>query len=664
MSVPLQRDAYQDVLTKIRGMWQFCVVCQFVSFFGPQLGLTRSDEFDVEIFEEELLGFPSNPEASETLLQKVERGLVNALLEPRFRTGSFQGDLMKIYGRKQYARGTEGQLNETLFESYGDAKIPEKVEVLGQLVRWLSADDRFREWAERRGNTKNMTVQETLESRPEQFRIDPAGFRDDMSTYLLCDDNRLYLREEFAPDLGEGRGRKRRRVKLTGDELREALAQEYEPQWECVCWDRESWTAFVAKIKKGAKKDANQQQLYEYLQGVVEVIEQDQDAKMQAAASRQKARDKIQLVANRKRSSRIEMKQARLRQEEEERQQRLKEEEERLRKRKQEAAQRERERARQQRYLDRLERERQVQEEGIRRSQRARSRQQQESEWVFDCVCGAHGHNYDDGRVSVQCDGCGSWMHVECLGEEEKKDIEKEDSRFECQQCQKFAKQLAEQKQLEAQKAQQQLEAQKAQQQLEAQRAQQQLEAQKAQQQLEAQKAQQEQLEALKAAEVAPRPSAPVIGTTPVFISPTTNQVSVPTSAPAPAIVPIAAPAPSTAPITVPVSAPAPITAPVSAPITAPITAPVPAPVPVLAPITAPVSAPIAEPKLQSPVPASVARLPVPGAGATTIPPVSAPASVSAGPAGPALPESVEPAESATAPGPTSTPAPVAQHDH
>ncbi|KAK3651270.1 hypothetical protein LTR56_005727 [Elasticomyces elasticus] len=57
---------------------------------------------------------------------------------------------------------------------------------------------------------------------------------------------------------------------------------------------------------------------------------------------------------------------------------------------------------------------------------------------VTDCVCGTYGHNLDDGRHQIACDGCNLWHHTDChdLSEEE---VEAEEFHFFCSKCQKQA---------------------------------------------------------------------------------------------------------------------------------------------------------------------------------------------------------------------------------
>lgn len=67
---------------------------------------------------------------------------------------------------------------------------------------------------------------------------------------------------------------------------------------------------------------------------------------------------------------------------------------------------------------------------------------QSEENWTFDCVCGAHGDNYDDGREMVICDDCHVWQHTDCVKQEAKaagKPI-KDWENFVCPRCQQKSK--------------------------------------------------------------------------------------------------------------------------------------------------------------------------------------------------------------------------------
>ena len=51
--------------------------------------------------------------------------------------------------------------------------------------------------------------------------------------------------------------------------------------------------------------------------------------------------------------------------------------------------------------------------------------EEEEDDWIFDCICGAYGQ-IDDGSHSVACEKCNVWQHSKCLGIDEK-EAEKDD---------------------------------------------------------------------------------------------------------------------------------------------------------------------------------------------------------------------------------------------
>jgi hypothetical protein len=64
-------------------------------------------------------------------------------------------------------------------------------------------------------------------------------------------------------------------------------------------------------------------------------------------------------------------------------------------------------------------------------------------EWMVNCLCGAHGKNYDDGVRMVECTKCLCWMHTECNGIKDSVDPPND---FVCKPCKAKHKRLAEEK--------------------------------------------------------------------------------------------------------------------------------------------------------------------------------------------------------------------------
>lgn len=412
IGLPLDETESIKSLKTIRQMWEFCLLVQFVSFFGPTLlKLSANEEPDVNQIEEELLGYsyPTQDNSEFQLLTKIEKGIVGLLLEPRFRV-DFDNDIKRIY-HQRYGKSRACDVDtEDLIEidqdtgkviglkrTYKAMSATEKIRILAQLVRWISVDDRLRDRID--------------ENSPEEFRINPFGYEGEFGTYFLFDDNRLYYREEKnkrPAAAAEKNGTKKRKRGAHPIEL-----EADEPRWECVCWDEPSWNGFVGgggRMMKQVRKD------------ILPVIAEDEQAKRDSAVWRSKQRERAILVANRKRSSRIE--QRKKKEEEEEEQQKQLEREKRQREMEKERF--EQERAREERFRKREElRAAQLDNAGSSSSSRTSSRSTRSvtRSWEFDCECGIYGTNYDDGELSVACDQCDTWMHVRCLDQETQKQI-------------------------------------------------------------------------------------------------------------------------------------------------------------------------------------------------------------------------------------------------
>lgn len=77
--------------------------------------------------------------------------------------------------------------------------------------------------------------------------------------------------------------------------------------------------------------------------------------------------------------------------------------------------------------------ERRLQAEIERNRQALMDLEQEEDDWVFDCICGMHGH-VDDGTHSVACERCNVWYHSKCLGISEE-EADRPEFQFICKAC-------------------------------------------------------------------------------------------------------------------------------------------------------------------------------------------------------------------------------------
>jgi hypothetical protein len=149
-------------------------------------------------------------------------------------------------------------------------------------------------------------------------RIEPCGFDRHGNTYYILDDNRLYRRTPWTVEppppkkrKQARKGTKRRRVAAATqvEEEVDEIPAEHGGEWSCVCVTREDWDAFAGGYEKS--KHPDEKALYMYLKKDVlpelrkTWLEMEKQKLLEAA------------VANRKRSSRIDAKLTRQKEEEE-----------------------------------------------------------------------------------------------------------------------------------------------------------------------------------------------------------------------------------------------------------------------------------------------------------------------------------------------------------
>ncbi|KAJ3040105.1 hypothetical protein HDV00_011429 [Rhizophlyctis rosea] len=234
-------------------------------------------------------------------------------------------------------------------------------------------------------------------------RVEPVGYDAKGNTYWLFDDNRLY-REAPPPAPQKAKSKKRKSVTKP------------EPNWILECLTMEDWTAFADKF--GRSKNGAEKEFHEFLtehalpKVLTDLQDKDKTKKMQDA------------LLNRKRSSRLQMRELeklemdrqdelrRIQEEEERRNRQLEakrareelEKQRRVESRERRIAEREARLAEQRHNQEMIARDRETRLEQRKggtpagqRSARKRARKEEEEEenWYFDCVCGTHGENLD-----------------------------------------------------------------------------------------------------------------------------------------------------------------------------------------------------------------------------------------------------------------------------
>ncbi|KAF9996503.1 hypothetical protein BGZ79_009755 [Entomortierella chlamydospora] len=447
---------YHTKLLELRSMKDFAAICQFLHMFHPAFAL---DDFETEDLEQALVD-PS----SLAYLVDLQARMLRALTQDR----RISFDNWIKYAQKEFENRAEDQ-NPWLEEdahNYESFSLTTKLMILGNLCEWqLDDPERFR---------SNFKEEEEM---AVEWRVDPIGHDALERTYWLFDDNRLYrenpppkknpksTKRTAAPPKPKPAPEPRRgtRRSTRGQKAEDSPEPEQEPEfetppitpgieWEPVCISQLEWEEFAKIFQRSKHPDER---------ALHALINNDILPKVLGDfKEKEKEREKLVAIANRKRSSRIVIKEfeiqekARLdairqqeiqaaaeqrkkelqeRRAERERQQqqqvrdnRLKDRERRLKAREEAIWQREAKKKQQQQKIgkEREERKKRRVSGGTHAGNSGNEtadhhEEEEEEDWVFDCVCGVHGSNLDDGELMIACGKCNVWQHVACLKQED-----------------------------------------------------------------------------------------------------------------------------------------------------------------------------------------------------------------------------------------------------
>ncbi|ETS87372.1 hypothetical protein PFICI_01200 [Pestalotiopsis fici W106-1] len=464
-----------SLLQRIRNTWQFANLFQWIYLFGKVVKIDES--IDIDTLEAECLKHNS----------PVLAGIGLALLKSVSSHRGLTPDLFDEYTRRQYVARRPAQnpfgTDETP-ASFHDFDVFTKLAVLQQLTQWVMLHpERIRD-----------KMDEQKLSDQTDWRIEPYGWDSEDREYYLLDDDRLYRRTDAPPPTpawkpkknskkakAAARAAKRRRVSRSAaadaEDIDDGPASDTEePQslqddgfggaaWECIAVSLDDVRAFLATIRK--TRDENEKILRDRLEeGLVPILEKQEESRKRKALAREKELLSLEKMAHAKRSSRLAGKVERQKQEEEDRIEQEKRRREEAAARKEEQLRLKREKERDNRLMSRENRlkEREVRrlkheeelaqlsedsknvdsdsgrlsgrrlEAEIARNKRALEElDDEEEDWIFDCVCGVYGQ-VDDGTHSIACERCNVWQHSKCAGISEE-EAEREDFHFICSVC-------------------------------------------------------------------------------------------------------------------------------------------------------------------------------------------------------------------------------------
>ena len=262
---------------------------------------------------------------------------------------------------------------------------------------------------------------------------------------------------------------------VNGAAEEEAAMDDFHMQrWELLAVSMDEYNEFIDSIKKS--KDVNEKALVKQIQNhVMPILLEAEEERKRKEVRRMKELEMLQKMATSKRSSRLADKQDRIREEreaaeaeaarkaeldmahkEQRRQQQMEEQresrretrEQRLREREVKRILEQERLEKEQEMLSKMETEGvlvdaergRISERQLKADMEKRKRDletlQPDDSWYFDCVCGIHGQNLDDGSHSIACEKCSTWQHSKCNGISEQQ-AERDDFHFVCRDCKK-----------------------------------------------------------------------------------------------------------------------------------------------------------------------------------------------------------------------------------
>ncbi|KAF1831860.1 hypothetical protein BDW02DRAFT_555941 [Decorospora gaudefroyi] len=444
-----------STLQKLRNMWQFANLAQYISLFGDAVRIDK--DLDIEELESECL----KPQPSDRLAQI---GL--ALLKHVSSHKGLTPEIFDEYTRRQYvakapARNPFGEEEEP--HPFHDFDVFTKIRVLQQLSLWTL-------------NNPNSIREKIAATEKEQalWRMEPTGWDAQERSLFVLDDNRMYRLTDPPPPpqatkakakakskkSKASRSSKRQKIStpepeepMEGHAAAEQRTEEADDGlggkiWECICVTLEDYQEYMGSIRKS--RDPNEKVLYKRLQeDVVPVLESQAEEQARKQARKMRELENMQKLAMAKRSSRISSRLEKQKEiEEAEAVQRKRQEElakakaEQEKQKKLEEAHDSRRMTREQRLKER-ETAKVLKEEELRRlqeneqklaSNNARLSERhlkammkkhesdlkklnEEDDWFFDCEkCGTYGSNLNDNTPQISCEKCTVWQHMKCHG--------------------------------------------------------------------------------------------------------------------------------------------------------------------------------------------------------------------------------------------------------
>lgn len=313
----IENPTYAERLKTLRNHFNYSYLVQWIYLLKHVIKL--SDAFDVENLEEELLGI-----APPTFLNSLKSKLIQFLKNEKLQNIDMEFDFFvdQIYqdynlielNEEQLKNEESGDGDDTPLITYSKLPLLEQIDVLYNLAK-LSNTKSYANF--RKVVDKFEKPQLSLKIHPI-YQIDKKNTRDE---YIILQDARLYLRKWEYTNLS---------LPMNKDQYDSKIQNPYEDlqsleptmvQWECLTAGIYEYDNLIKELKKsfGKKTSSDEYALSKRLEENIDFIVQHDLKKRKQGAQRKREIEMQLLMANRKRSSRLEEKERRKKEEEEKR---------------------------------------------------------------------------------------------------------------------------------------------------------------------------------------------------------------------------------------------------------------------------------------------------------------------------------------------------------
>lgn len=301
--MPTNKHTNEEVLDKVRSSYRYLYVVNWLYQCRGYIKL-QSEYFDVDLFEIELLNMVYPPPIDESILfiNKLKLALISTLQNSKCSSiNNFEKIFRLWFGFETPLAGNEDEEDETPEPKFDNLLIEDKFEILFTLISYITQYQNFRNYIDK--NNVSTDLIRVLSVYSEEVKV---GTTEDYIS--LFDHTRLYKRTIKFPELSIPK--KRKLAPEVPEEFFEPEQFDIEStSFEIISKNIYEFNSFLLDIY-GKRKQKKYKTLYSSLADdvIFESIFNAEIKKRKILTNRRKELQLANLLATRKRSSRLEAK--------------------------------------------------------------------------------------------------------------------------------------------------------------------------------------------------------------------------------------------------------------------------------------------------------------------------------------------------------------------